>query len=100
MHSLRPGKRARGFLLFAILLGGCATAPYQEMSDARQAVEAARPVVEDQPEERARLEEAREILDRAEKHLREGEYGQARSLAERARDLAIAARRAAEGEAE
>jgi len=95
MHSLRPGKRARGLLL-AVLLGGCATAPYQQMSDARQAVEAASPVVADQPDERARLDEAREMLSRAEQHLHDGEYGKARRLAEQARDLAIAARLAAE----
>lgn len=96
MHSLRPGKRARGLLLFAILLGGCATAPYQQMSDARQAVEAARPVVVDQPDERAQLQEARAMLARAEKHLRAGEYEEARRLAEKARDIAIAARQAVE----
>lgn len=100
MHSLRPGKRARGFLLFAILLGGCATAPYQQMSDARQAVEAARPVVADQPEERVRLQEARAMLTRAEQHLHAGEYEQARRLAEQARDIAITARQAAENGAE
>jgi len=96
MHSLRPGKRARGILLFAILLGGCASAPYQQMSDARQAVESARPVVADQPDERAQLQQAREVLSRAEEHLRAGEYDEARRLAEKARDMAIAARRAAE----
>lgn len=96
MHSLRPGKRARGLLLFAILLGGCASAPYQQMSDARQAVEAARPVVADQPDERAQLQEARAMLARAEEHLRAGEYKEARRLAEKARDIAIAARQAAE----
>lgn len=100
MHSLRPGKRTRGFLLIAVLLGGCATAPYQQMSDARQAVEAARPVVADQPEERARLQEAREILGRAEDHLRAGEYRQARRLAIEARDLAIEARQSARSESE
>ncbi|MDZ7829623.1 MAG: DUF4398 domain-containing protein [Halofilum sp. (in: g-proteobacteria)] len=100
MHSLRPGKLARGLLLFAILLGGCASAPYQQMSDARQAVEAARPVVADQPDERAQLQEAREMLARAEEHLRAGEYEHARRLAEKARDMAIAARRAVEEGAE
>lgn len=98
MHSLRPGKCARGILLVAFLLGGCAGVPYQQMSDARQAVEAARPVVADQPDERARLQEAQAMLARAEEHLHAGEYAQARRLAEQARDLAIAARRSAEGE--
>lgn len=96
MHPLHPGKCARGFLLAVLLLGGCATAPYQQMSDARQAVEAARPVVADQPDERARLEEARAMLNRAEEHLQAGDYDRARLLAEEARDLAIAARQAAE----
>jgi len=36
------------------------------------------------------------MLSRAEQHLHDGEYGKARRLAEQARDLAIAARLAAE----
>lgn len=94
MHPLHPGKCARGFLLAVLLLGGCATAPYQQMSDARQALEAARPVVADRPDEQMRLQEAKAMLDRAEAHLQVGEYEQARRLAEQARDIAIETREA------
>lgn len=96
MHPLRPGKVARGVLLIVFLLAGCASVPYQEMSDARQAIESAQPVVADQPAQRDRVKQARELLERAEQHLRDGEYGAARTLAERARDLAIEARESAE----
>lgn len=96
MHPSRPGKVARGALLVAFLLAGCASVPYQEMSDARQAIEVARPVVADQPEQRGQVQQARELLERAEQHLHAGEYAAARELAERARDLAIEAREAAE----
>jgi len=76
-------------------LGGCAGAPFQEMSDARQAIRAA---------ERAgaskyapgELGEARQLVERARAGMQKGDYRQARDDAERAREKAMEARRLAE----
>lgn len=96
MHPSRPGKAARGTLLAVLLLAGCAGVPYQEMSDARQAIDAARPVVEEGSDESAQVRRARRLLEQAETHLHDGQYDSARALAQQARDLAIEAREAAE----
>ena len=86
-------------LAFALLSGavvsGCAGAPVQEMSNARQAVRAA---------ERAGaatvapevMGEAKELLKSAESHLRRGDYRNARDEAELARTRAVEARSLAE----
>jgi hypothetical protein len=82
-------------LLSGAVLAGCAGAPVQEMSNARQAVKAA---------ERAGaatvapdvMGEARLRLKSAESHLRRGEYRDAREEAELARTKAVEARRLAE----
>lgn len=96
MHPSRPGKVARGTLLAALLLAGCAGIPYQEMSDARQAIDAAQPVVSQGSAEHDQVRRARELLGQAEAHLHEGEYQQARMLARKAHELAISARESAE----
>lgn len=96
MHPSRPGKATRGTLLAVFLLAGCAGVPYQEMSDARQAIDAARPVVEKGSDESAQVRHARGLLEQAETHLHDGQYDTARELAQQARDLAIEAREAAE----
>jgi hypothetical protein len=85
-------------LLSGAVLAGCAGAPVQEMSNARQAVKAA---------ERAGaatvapevMGEARLRLKSAESHLRRGEYRDAREEAELARAKAVEARRVAEDSA-
>jgi hypothetical protein len=82
-------------LLSGAVTGGCAGAPVQEMSNARQAVKAA---------ERAGaataapdlMGEARKLLKSAESHLRRGEYRDARDQADLARNKAVEARRIAE----
>jgi hypothetical protein len=82
-------------LLSGAALGGCAGAPVQEMSNARQAVKAA---------ERAGaataapqlMGEAKLLLKSAEGHLRHGDYRDARDEAELARTRAVEARRVAE----
>jgi len=95
-------RRSRSFavwLLVCIVAAvGCAGAPVQEMSNARQAVRAA---------EKAGattlapdlLTEARQALRSAETHLRQGEYRTARDSAELARAKAVEARRVAESSA-
>ncbi len=76
-------------------LGGCAGAPVQEMSNARQAVKAAERAgaATAAPEV---MGEARQLLKSAESHLRRGDYRDARDEAELARTKAVEARRLAE----
>lgn len=81
-----------------LLLGACAAVPYQQMSDARQAIEAARPVVAGEADAESLLHAAQDMLEEAEKHLRAGEYGDARRQAEAAKRLAIESREMADAE--
>lgn len=76
------------------LLGACAaTAPVQEMSDARQAIHAAHAVGEDLAYPSA-LEEAELLLERASQALTDGRYREARSAALAAKRSAMLAREA------
>ena len=82
-------------ILFAMLLiiagAGCSSVPVQEMSDARQAIQAAR-------DEGVSINSSSEFLDAmrlielAEQELEKGEYGQARMNALKAKKKAIDAR--------
>jgi hypothetical protein len=82
-------------LAWGPLLAGCAGAPVQEMSNARQAIAAA---------ERAGAEthapelydEAQTLLKSAQANIRKQEYREAREQAELAREKAMAARRDSE----
>jgi hypothetical protein len=76
-------------------LAGCAGAPLQEMSDARQAVRAAERAGAEKhaPEP---LAEARQLVERARLSMQKGEYKEAREDAEKAREKAVEARRLAE----
>ena len=86
-------------LAFALLSGavvsGCAGAPVQEMSNARQAVRAAEHAgaAAAAPEV---MGEAKQLLKSAESHLRRGDYRTARDQAELARTKAVEARGLAE----
>lgn len=82
-------------LLTAGIAAGCAGAPVQEMSDARQALRAAETAgaEEHAPE---LLAEAERLLASARSNLYKGEYRAARDEAEQARDKAMEARRVAE----
>lgn len=86
------------FMLFLIpvllLLAACATAPVQEMSDARQALKAAEMVNarELAPDEYA---EALQLVDDADYLISERRYEVARVVARRARQMSIKARRIA-----
>ena len=77
-------------LVFVLMLSACAGVPVQEMSNARQAVDAARKVG---AETRAskELQAAEELLQSAEQALQEGDYKQARKDAEASRDQAVQA---------
>jgi Domain of unknown function (DUF4398) len=82
-------------LLVIALVTGCAGAPVQEMSDARQAVKAAHKAGADQfaPDLMA---EAQRLLASAKTNVSKGEYRMARDEAEQAREKAMEARRIAE----
>lgn len=97
MHlSTRFGSRFLAIaLLVAGLTAGCAGAPVQEMSDARQALRAAdRAGAEEHAPEL--MAEAERLLASARANLYKGEYRVARDEAEQARDKAMEARRVAE----
>lgn len=81
-----------------LLAAGCAGVPYQEMSDARQAIESAEAVVTEGDGGDAQLQRARNLLDTAEERLHAGDYSAARDTAERAKRLAIEAREQADTE--
>lgn len=80
----------------AVVMGGCVTAPpVQEMSDARQAISAA----EEADAERLAagvLDDARRFLAEAERQIQQQSYGPARLNAQRAKNRATSALRAAQ----
>jgi len=78
------------WLALAIFLTACTGMPVQEMSDARQAVDAARKAgAETQaPDE---LQSAEKLLQDAEKALVDGDYGKAKTNAKAAKDQAVTA---------
>jgi hypothetical protein len=74
----------------ALALAACAGAPVQEMSNARQAIRAAREAGAEQTAPQ-KLSEAEELLIRAEDSLERRAYGEARRNAKAARDKAAEA---------
>ena len=84
-------------LLVALTLGGCAGAPVQEMSNARQAVAAAEQsgASHKAPKEMA---EAKGLLQAAQTALDRGDFGTALEDALRARQLAVKALRISQGQ--
>jgi len=93
--SHMPRSFALWLLLGTGLVAGCAGAPVQEMSNARQAVRAAEKAgaATAAPE---LLTEAKKLLKDASAHINEKDYRSARDDAESARTQAIEARRIAE----
>ena len=89
------------YFVAAMLIWGCASAPIQEMSDARQALQAARQVVDTSAPAVSQdaITRAGELLEAAETELRRGDYDQAREHAREAKMLAIEARERATGDA-
>ncbi len=79
--------------LFLLLISGCAamTAPVQEMSNARQTIQAARDANAEihAPE---MLSQAEELLQQASQQLEAGDYISARDLALKAKQQGIQAR--------
>ena len=83
----------RRILIAALLLGttACVTVPAQQMSDARQAMQAAE---EAGAPERAPDEyiKAHQLLEEADQLLKQGDYGKAKKIALAAKEAALNAR--------
>lgn len=77
------------------LVAGCAGAPLQEMSDARQAIGAAQRAGAEKHAP-AQFAEAQKLVESARLNLTKGDYRQAREEAGQAREKAMEARRIAE----
>jgi hypothetical protein len=95
--GLRFPVRLVSALLAAWLLSGCASAPVQEMSDARQAIRAAQEAGAEQTAA-APLSEAQIALNRAEANLNKRFFRAARRNAEEAHRKAVEAMNAARAE--
>lgn len=82
-------------LVLSVLLAACGTAPVQEMSEARQAIAAARDVgARDYASDQ--YNKAESLLKTAERMLHKRHYDKARQNANEARDEAIRARETAQ----
>ncbi len=93
-----PRTRFPALLLLVVWLfvgPGCKTAPVQEMSEARQAIDAARAAGAEQFAN-TELEQALSSLKAAEKMLNDRRFRDARRSARQARDEAIKARQSAQ----
>ena len=77
-------------LFLGLFLTACAGIPVQEMSDARQAIQAAKKT-SSTPDSESHLVKAETLLKEAEVALENGEYRKARDTATEARDAAIKA---------
>ncbi len=82
-------------LMAYAMVAGCAGAPIQEMSDARQAIRAAERAgaAKYAPEP---LAEAKKLVEQARAQMQQREYRDARYAAEEARTKAVQARRISE----
>lgn len=82
-------------VLLVLLLGGCSLIPpVQEMSNARQSLQAAKTAGAEVHDSK-RFSEAKKLLDLASQKMDSGEYAEARNLALEARAIAIKARQVA-----
>jgi hypothetical protein len=77
-------------IAFMIFFAACSTAPVQEMSDARQAIQAAKSVGVDENSQ-SNLMQAKQLLEKAERALHIGEYKEARTNALAAKEEAFQA---------
>lgn len=98
MIQVKPN-HTPGLIVVLVALGltlpGCAAAPIQAMSDARQAIEAAAQSGGDQ-QAAQQMQEARAALAQAQLSLKNAQYRRARELAQQARAKAIEAQRASQ----
>lgn len=92
MSTRTRGLRGAGLVVLLLLFGACATAPVQEMSDARQAVMAAEQAGAEEHAPEA-LNQARNLLARAQQNLKVRGFDDARDEALRAKEHAMQALR-------
>lgn len=85
-----PGAVKAIFLVLVLMIAGCAGVPVQEMSDARQAVDAARKAGAE-THATSELKTAETLLESAEKALQDGDYSRARDEAVTSHSLAVQA---------
>lgn len=90
-----PAVARLGPVFLLLILTACGSAPVQEMSEARQALEAAR-VAGAEQHAAERYDHARSLLKTAEEMLNERHFRKARESAAMARDEAMQAREAAQ----
>lgn len=95
MPSIRTLPLRHLLLGIFFALTACASAPVQEMSDARQAIQAAHAAGAERVA-RETLLSARSLLEQAERELESGHYREARRNAIGARTQAVLAREQAE----
>ncbi len=81
--------------MLLVTMAACGTAPVQEMSEARQAIEAAR-IAGAEQHAGERFEHARTLLKDAQQLLNDRRFRDARRSATQARDEAILAREVAQ----
>ncbi len=81
-------------VLLSMMVTGCETIPVQQMSDARQAYRAAQQAGADTYAPKL-FAEVKVLMEDADRFLAEGRYSLAGKIAERARVLAIKARKKA-----
>jgi len=79
-------------ICLVIALSACVSAPVQEMSDARQAIQAAKEAGADS-QSQANLLKAEQLLKQAQQALEHGEYKMARNRARAARNEALEAQK-------
>jgi len=80
-------------MVISLLVVSCASAPVQEMSDARQAIQAAKEA--GVPSEQPNLMKAEALLKDAESALQELDYKKAKHTAKQARNEAVQAQKSA-----
>jgi len=91
VKHIRIATKFRPLLLTLLVLAGCSAAPVQEMSDARQALQAAHAAggADASP---AELLQAEQLLEQAQQALELGDYGRAREAALTAKRTAMEVR--------
>lgn len=87
-------KRALGALMAILFIASCASPPTQEMSDARQAVQAARQAGAERFAQKS-LESAQTELEEAERQLQSKKYRKAKKHAMMSKQKAVTARQVA-----
>lgn len=97
MFSLLTINKLVATLLIVLMISACSTMPAQEMSDARQALQAADQV---NAEEKAPVayKEAKRLLDQAQAEISMHNYYEARRLADAAKKAALRARELSVGQ--